>query len=203
MYVTKIFVSLGYCWPSEVFDQGTPSQIAEPSLRHRSTLSKSPLPKACLSLWYFWVLPFCRSRAVMDIPSWKPVKVDERNLLLCDCNFMVTSFPSETPWTPYHSSSLWTSLRFGNISFSCIPAKNMRENIKARILYNKWASHNDPSGRVYVCIFFFFLDSDQAWCEVHPVKSVYHSLSRITAFMESHLMTCSFKIWKTLNLHTT
>ena len=46
MYVTKIFVSLGYCWPSEVFDQGTPSQIAEPSLRHRSTLAPSPLPKA-------------------------------------------------------------------------------------------------------------------------------------------------------------
>ena len=38
-------MSLGYCWPFEIFDPGTPSQVAEPSLRHRSTLSKSPLPK--------------------------------------------------------------------------------------------------------------------------------------------------------------
>ena len=45
MYVPKVFVSLGYCWPSEIFDPGSPSQVAEPSLRHRSNLSMSPLPK--------------------------------------------------------------------------------------------------------------------------------------------------------------
>ena len=39
-------MSIGYCWPFEVFDAGTPSQVADPSLRHRSTLSTSPRPKA-------------------------------------------------------------------------------------------------------------------------------------------------------------
>ena len=135
--------------------QGHPARLLSHHLGREPPFPSHLFLKRCLSLLYFWVLPFGKSHAVMDIHSCKPVKVAQRKLLACDCHFMVTSFPSETLWTPYHSSSLWISLWFGNISFSCIPAKNMRENIKARILYNKWTSHNDPSGCVYFFVFFF------------------------------------------------
>ena len=174
------------------FTQGpTPSEVAEPSFRHRSTLSKSPLPKA-LS---FPVVPFGNSHILLQTCQSGPQKYA---CLWLPLHGHILSF-----WNPLNSllffQTLDISLIWKHLILLYSWFKKMCENIKPRILYNQWASHNDSSGRVYI----FSFDSVQAWSEVYPVKSEYHSISRITTFMESLSMTCSFKIRKTLNLNIT
>lgn len=87
-------MSPSYCWPFEVFDPGTPSQAAEISLRHRSTLSKSPVPRTLSCPLVLW-----------DLSLWQVTR--------CDGHTLVQTCQRG----PNKGACLWLSFSFQN-SFS-------------------------------------------------------------------------------------
>lgn len=74
IYVTKIFVSLDYCWPLKSLTQGPPARLLTHLLGTEAPFPRHPALKRCLSLWYFWDLPFGKSHILMQTCQCGPEK---------------------------------------------------------------------------------------------------------------------------------
>ena len=157
MYVTKIFVSLGYCWPPEILTEGHPARFLSHYLGTEAPFPSHLFLKRVFPSGTSGSYPFADHMLWWTSPHENLSRWTRETCLPVTATLWSHLFllkPLEHSIILPAFEHLFDLKIFHSLVFML---KNMCENIKARVLYNKWASHNDPSGRVYVCFLFWTL----------------------------------------------